>query len=92
MTPTQWANVAERVKPIKTHEYWIKKSAKKWCKANLIERASETFMKALECGHWRWDCLVIQCIGFDRDFYESLSGGDVSSREIVEEDEGFCNA
>jgi len=86
MTPTQWSNVAERVKPIKTHPYWIKKSAKKWCQANGIIRGSDAFMKALETGGWRFDCLVIRCIGFDRGFYESLVGVE-KSRQIVYEEE-----
>ena len=85
MTPTQWSNVAQRVKPIKTHPYWIKKSAKKWCAANGIMRGSDAFLKALERGDWRFDCLVIQCIGFNRGFYDSLMG--IGSRQSVCEDE-----
>jgi hypothetical protein len=92
MTPTQWRNVAERVKPKKLDPFWLRGTVKKWCEANKIKvcemntskMAGPRFLKALEKGEWRFDCLVIQCIGFDRDLYESLKH--VVPREHVSEE------
>jgi len=72
MTPTQWRNVAERVRLKKLDPFWLTKSVGKWCEANGIRPAKQEFLKALERGDWRFDCLVIQCLGFDRDLYASL--------------------
>jgi hypothetical protein len=96
MTPTQWRNVAERAKAKKLDQFWLKGSVKKWCEANRIETGSRRFLKALERGEWRFDCLVIKCTGFDRDLYESLKHvvpredlGEVTREEA---DEDVCSS
>lgn len=90
----QWRNVAERVKARKLDHCWLTGHVKKWCEANGIQRASPRFLKALERGEWRFDCLVIQCIGFDRDLYESLKQIVPSEHvgEETEEDEDICSS
>jgi hypothetical protein len=95
LTPTQWRNVAERVKAKKLDRYWLTGQVKKWCEANGIGTASPRFLKALERGEWRFDCLVIQCIGFDRDLYKSLKQivpSEHVGEETQQEDEDICSS
>jgi hypothetical protein len=72
MTPTQWNNVKERVKVIRCRNWFVLNTAKRWCAANDIALEGLNFRNAVDEGMWRFDCLVIKCIGFDYDFYQSL--------------------
>lgn len=72
MTINQWTNVCERVKVQKTRPWFIKGESKKWCKMNGVDLKSG-FRDALDQGRYCFDCLVIQCIGFDTKLYEKLA-------------------
>jgi hypothetical protein len=72
MTVTQWRNVCERVKVQKTRPWFIKGEPKRWCNMNRVELKSG-FRDALDQGSYSFDCLVIQCIGFDQRLYEKLA-------------------
>lgn len=72
MTRKQWENINERVKSQKTRHFMVKGAARKWCLKNGIDMRRE-FRTAVDQGSWRFDCLVIQCIGFDRKLYQRLA-------------------
>jgi hypothetical protein len=72
MTKKQWENISERVKSQKTRHFVVKGEARKWCLRNGIDMRRE-FREAVDQGLWRFDCLVIQCIGFDRKLYQRLA-------------------
>lgn len=71
MTLTQWKNICESVKVEKTRHRMIEREAKKWCISNGVDMRVG-FREAVDQGRWRFDCLVIQCIGFDKELYERL--------------------
>ena len=71
MTLAQWMNICEPVKAEKTRHRMIEGEARKWCLANGVDMRGG-FRDAVDQGRWRFDCLVIQCIGFDQKLYERL--------------------
>jgi hypothetical protein len=88
MTPTQWSHVKERVKAVRCRSWFVTNTAKKWAAANNIALEGLNFRNAADEGVWRFDCLVIKCIGFDNDLYESWSNKAVepkaSATEVLE--------
>jgi hypothetical protein len=72
MTRKQWENISERVKSQKTRHFMVKGEARRWCLKNGIDLRRE-FRDAVDRGFWRFECLVIQCIGFDRKLYRKLA-------------------
>jgi len=71
MTINQWKNVCERVKVQKTRPWFVKGEPKNWCITNGVD-LKLGFRDALDQGRYSFDCLVIQCIGFDKNLYEKL--------------------
>lgn len=71
MTVTQWCHVREPVRSKKCQKWFITGIAKKWAAANNIDL--ENFRDAVDQGRWRFDCLVIKCIGFDSTLYQTLA-------------------
>jgi hypothetical protein len=71
ISPTQWSNLPERLKAWKTREVNVRGAAKQWCAKNKIDITD--FREALDQGRWNFDAMVIECISFDRKFYEMLT-------------------
>ena len=72
MTLTQWKNISESVKVAKTRHRMIGEAARKWGLLNGIDMR-RGFRDAVDQGRWRFDCLVIQCIGFNQQLYQRLT-------------------
>jgi hypothetical protein len=72
MTAAQWSHVKERVRAVRCRNWFVTGTAKKWAAANSIALEGLNFRNAADEGVWRFDCLVIKCIRFDYDFYQSL--------------------
>ena len=71
MTVAQWRNISDPVKANKTRHRMIEGEARKWCHSNGVDIRGG-FKDAVDQGRWRFDCLVIECIGFDEDLYKHL--------------------
>lgn len=71
MTVTQWYHVRETVRSKKCQKWFVTGIAKKWAAANNIDL--ENFRSAVDEGKWRFDCLVVKCIGFDTKLYQTLA-------------------
>ena len=86
MTVSQWENVSEAVKVRKTIKYSVRGSAREWCKNNKVH-PEHGFRDAVDQGRWRFDCLLIQCIAFNRQVYLSLRemNTEASNHESPEE-------
>jgi hypothetical protein len=87
MTTTQWKNIPERVKRQKTNPSHVKGKARLWCLSNAIDSKNEGFRGAVDEGRWHFYCHVVECVGFDREFYGRLKGdgeGGSSSPAVVE--------
>ena len=77
MSPVQWANIPERVKAQKTRPYMTKRAARKWCLANNVEE--KDFRQAVDEGRWKFDVLVIECIYFDQELYNTLKPTEIAT-------------
>jgi hypothetical protein len=86
MTVSQWKNVSEAVKARRTNKYTVRGCAKEWCKVNKVD-PERGFRDALDQGRWRFDCLVIQCISFNKQVYQNLRemNAEASGHESPEE-------
>src|SRR5271170_2199104 len=71
MAVSQWDQVSEEVKARKTNKYRVRGCAREWCKANKVD-PERGFRVAVDEGRWKFDCLVIQCIAFDRRVWQTL--------------------
>ena len=77
MTRVQWKNIAEHVKSQMTTHFMIKGAAKKWCDKTGVDVRFE-FRDAVDKGKFKFDCVIIQCIGFDRELYKTLANDQYS--------------
>ena len=86
MTLSQWKNTNELIKAQKTAVNWVRGEAKKWCITNGVDLKSE-FRNAVDQGRWKFECLIIQCVGFDEKLFERLAGGNCSGTGLEEEED-----
>ena len=82
MTVEQWENVSEAVKARRTNKYVVRGCARKWCNANNVDLETG-FRGAVNEGRWKFDWVVIQCIGFNTQVYQTLR--DIKPVPFVEE-------
>jgi len=75
----QWRHVLPRVKAQKTRQYFMPSSAKDWLDKHNLTAAD--FKDVVNLGRWRFDVIVIECIAFDRNLYESMKKGENSEQE-----------
>lgn len=87
MTISQWNNISDLVKAQKTGINSVKGEAKKWCIMNGVDMKSE-FRNAVDQGKWKFECLIIQCVGFDEKLFETLSSNKFSGSGLEEEEDG----
>jgi len=71
MSLLQWENVSEEVKARRTNKYAVRGCAREWCKVNDVD-LERGFRDAVDQGRWKFDCLVIQCIAFHRQVWQTL--------------------
>jgi len=71
MALSQWERVSEEVKARRTSKHLVRGCAKEWCKAQKVN-PERGFRDAVDQGRWKFDCLVIQCIAFNRQVWQTL--------------------
>ena len=62
----QWNNVPQGVRKRRLDR--IPNSASGYLKRHGLTRAD--FIEVVESGKWQFDVIVVECVGFDEDFYK----------------------
>jgi hypothetical protein len=67
MTLDQWRNISLQVREEIKSKLNLSVRARRWCEQHKIPLGR--FGDMLDSGRWRFDVVVIECIGFDKGLY-----------------------